>query len=275
MERLSLMLITAFVLAAGATPLARRAAASLGLMDMPAPRKVHARPTPLMGGVAIYVAFLAALLLFGDRFYVRQMVGILVGATICSLTGLLDDRQLLRALDVFDLLQQLLSEEQILLAKLSCQELIMCQWQDLGAGDDSHPLAPGAFSKFRHDVAQAPELSMPVLFVGDLELTHQRKVGPGEVRCLLQHVPAGDERDEQARAQAILPHDALRVGGGDPADHVVRLLQLLGRGLTGRWVHEVTSGRGRGDVRSSTLAAAVDASDGERSTGGTGLNRVA
>jgi UDP-GlcNAc:undecaprenyl-phosphate GlcNAc-1-phosphate transferase len=92
-ERLSLMLITAFVLAAGATPLARRAAASLGLMDMPAPRKVHARPTPLMGGVAIYVAFLAALLLFGDRFYVRQMVGILVGATICSLTGLLDDRQ--------------------------------------------------------------------------------------------------------------------------------------------------------------------------------------
>lgn len=79
MERLSLMLITAFVLAAGATPLARRAAASLGLMDMPAPRKVHARPTPLMGGVAIYVAFLAALLLFGDRFYVRQMVGILVG----------------------------------------------------------------------------------------------------------------------------------------------------------------------------------------------------
>jgi UDP-GlcNAc:undecaprenyl-phosphate/decaprenyl-phosphate GlcNAc-1-phosphate transferase len=92
-ERLSLMLITAFVLAAAATPFFRRVAATFGLVDMPSPRKVHARPMPLMGGVAIYVAFLVALLLFGDRFYVRQMVGILVGATVCSLTGLWDDRK--------------------------------------------------------------------------------------------------------------------------------------------------------------------------------------
>jgi len=91
-ERLSLMLITAFVLAAAATPFFRRVASSFGLVDLPSPRKVHSHPMPLMGGVAIYIAFLAALLVFGDRFYVRQMVGILVGATVCSLTGLWDDR---------------------------------------------------------------------------------------------------------------------------------------------------------------------------------------
>jgi len=92
-ERLSLMLITAFVLAAAATPFFRRVASTFGLVDMPSPRKMHARPMPLMGGLAIYVAFLLALLLFGDRFYVRQMVGILVGATVCSLAGLWDDRR--------------------------------------------------------------------------------------------------------------------------------------------------------------------------------------
>ncbi len=81
------------LVAAGTTPVFRRLAPRLGWVDHPSSRKVHRVPTPLLGGAAIYLAFVLALLLFGDRFYVRQVVGIFVGATIVSLMGLWDDRR--------------------------------------------------------------------------------------------------------------------------------------------------------------------------------------
>jgi len=92
MAQYLLILVSAFALAVGATPLARRLAFRLGILDQPSARKVHVRPMPLLGGVAIYVAAIVALALFGDRFYVRQVAGILVGATFCSFMGLWDDR---------------------------------------------------------------------------------------------------------------------------------------------------------------------------------------
>lgn len=93
MARYLLILASAFALAATATPSMRRLAVRLGIVDQPSARKIHARPTPLMGGVAIYVAFIAALAIWGDRFYVRQVVGILLGASLCSVLGLWDDRR--------------------------------------------------------------------------------------------------------------------------------------------------------------------------------------
>jgi len=93
MARYLLILASAFALAVSATPLVRRLAVRLGVVDQPNARKIHARPMPLMGGVAIYVAFIAALIVWGDRFYVRQVVGILLGASLCSVLGLWDDRR--------------------------------------------------------------------------------------------------------------------------------------------------------------------------------------
>ncbi len=52
---------------------------------------------PRLGGVALYAAFLLALILFAERFYVSQMVSIIVGATWVSFLGLWDDRVGLRA----------------------------------------------------------------------------------------------------------------------------------------------------------------------------------
>lgn len=88
-----LILASAFALAVGATPVVRWLAPKLGVVDMPSARKIHTRPIPLMGGAAIYVAFIIALILFGDRFYVQQVVGILLGATLCSFLGMWDDRR--------------------------------------------------------------------------------------------------------------------------------------------------------------------------------------
>ena len=93
MVRYLLILASAFVLALGVTPVLRRVAVRLGVVDQPSARKIHAHPMPLMGGVAIYLAFIVALLVWGDRFYVRQVIGILLGASLCSLLGLWDDRR--------------------------------------------------------------------------------------------------------------------------------------------------------------------------------------
>ena len=97
MAQYLLIVVSAFVLAVGVTPLAKRLAFRLGIVDVPSARKMHSRPMPLLGGAAIYVAAIAALFLFGDRFYVRQVAGILVGATLCSFMGLWDDRSGLTA----------------------------------------------------------------------------------------------------------------------------------------------------------------------------------
>jgi UDP-GlcNAc:undecaprenyl-phosphate GlcNAc-1-phosphate transferase len=88
-----LIFASALVLAIGATPLARRVALRLGIIDRPDARKIHLDPIPLLGGVAIYAAFIAALLLFGNRFRINELVGILVGATLVSFLGVWDDRR--------------------------------------------------------------------------------------------------------------------------------------------------------------------------------------
>ncbi|MFQ6014049.1 MAG: MraY family glycosyltransferase [Anaerolineae bacterium] len=93
MTNLMLIFVAALILAGAGTPLARRAALRLKIVDQPGPRKVHLNPIPLLGGLAIYGAFTAALLLFGDRFYISQLVGIFLGATLVSFFGLWDDRR--------------------------------------------------------------------------------------------------------------------------------------------------------------------------------------
>jgi UDP-GlcNAc:undecaprenyl-phosphate GlcNAc-1-phosphate transferase len=87
------ILVSALILATGVTPLVRRAAHRYGFVDQPSARKQHVVATPLMGGVAIYLSFIVALLLWGDRFYVSQVASIFMGATLMSFLGLWDDRR--------------------------------------------------------------------------------------------------------------------------------------------------------------------------------------
>jgi UDP-GlcNAc:undecaprenyl-phosphate GlcNAc-1-phosphate transferase len=80
------------VFAIGATPMMRRAAPYLGVMDRPSARKVHQRPMPRLGGAAIYGAFILTLLLLGTRYNIHELVSIILGATLTSFFGLWDDR---------------------------------------------------------------------------------------------------------------------------------------------------------------------------------------
>lgn len=91
-----LVFIGALLIAFAATPIARRIAPRLGVMDQPDARKVHARPMPLLGGAAIVGASLLALLLLRDRFEIQQLGSILLGAGLMALVGFYDDRWGLR-----------------------------------------------------------------------------------------------------------------------------------------------------------------------------------
>ena len=92
MPQILLIFLTALVFSILCTPIVRRLALQTGVVDTPSARKIHANPVPLLGGAAIYVAFMFALIVLGDRFYIRQLIGILLGATLVSLFGLVDDR---------------------------------------------------------------------------------------------------------------------------------------------------------------------------------------
>ncbi len=92
MPTLLIIFATALVFAFGGTPIARRFAVRVGIVARPGAHRTHSGTIPLLGGVAIYGAFLVALILFADRFFIPQLISIVVGATWVSLLGVLDDR---------------------------------------------------------------------------------------------------------------------------------------------------------------------------------------
>jgi UDP-GlcNAc:undecaprenyl-phosphate/decaprenyl-phosphate GlcNAc-1-phosphate transferase len=73
----------------------RRLALHFGMVDLPGPRKVHLSPIPLLGGIAIYLGFVFAILFTLRGAPHTQMAGILAGATLLAAVGLLDDGKLL------------------------------------------------------------------------------------------------------------------------------------------------------------------------------------
>ncbi len=70
-------------------PMLRRWALERGEVDVPDERKVHSAAIPRIGGIAICLAFLFAVLIFVD--ISREIRGILAGTLVIFLTGLIDD----------------------------------------------------------------------------------------------------------------------------------------------------------------------------------------
>ena len=72
----------------------RALALRVGMVDLPGPRKVHLTPIPLLGGLAIYGGIVLAILFALDGTARAQSTGILAGATLVAVVGILDDRGL-------------------------------------------------------------------------------------------------------------------------------------------------------------------------------------
>ena len=85
----------AFLASATFTPAARDLAFKLGLVDNPGPRKLHAAPMPVLGGLAVYLATMFAIAVFVTDDEWSQMFGIFLASTLALLVGMLDDRGML------------------------------------------------------------------------------------------------------------------------------------------------------------------------------------
>jgi UDP-GlcNAc:undecaprenyl-phosphate GlcNAc-1-phosphate transferase len=91
LEPLGIPFGAALGLALVCTPACRALARTLGFLDRPNPRKPHQHPTPLLGGLAILAAFAAVILARGD--VRRDLLGILGGAAVTLVLGVVDDRR--------------------------------------------------------------------------------------------------------------------------------------------------------------------------------------
>jgi UDP-GlcNAc:undecaprenyl-phosphate GlcNAc-1-phosphate transferase len=112
----ALVMATALVVSAGLVPPVRSLARRGGILDAPGPRKVHLQPTPRLGGLAVFAAFVLTVVggflalpqisewpVMGSRFREAlallqdahrvgpKLAAVLSGASIALLVGLLDD----------------------------------------------------------------------------------------------------------------------------------------------------------------------------------------
>ncbi len=91
---LEIILVT-FVVSLFLIPIAKKVANHVGAIDIPNARKIHKKPMPRLGGLAIYGAFLIGYILYGS--ITTQMISILIGSFIIFLVGVFDDIKPIRA----------------------------------------------------------------------------------------------------------------------------------------------------------------------------------
>ena len=89
------ILISSTLASLALTPVAAILAVRLEMLDRPDPRKLHSTPTPLLGGLAIYLSCLFSIVLFIPGSISVELWGILGAATLLLGTGIADDRGLL------------------------------------------------------------------------------------------------------------------------------------------------------------------------------------
>lgn len=100
------LFIAAAALTALLTLLIRKLAGFLGVLDypdtgQPGQRKIHARAIPLLGGLAIFIAYFSLLFYFSDRFLAgdlnfHHLAGFFLGALVLMIGGFLDDKYKLK-----------------------------------------------------------------------------------------------------------------------------------------------------------------------------------
>lgn len=94
------------------TPVIKKISESRGFLDKPGERKVHKRPIPLGGGVAVYIGFFLTVLILsafifsftGAKFFsvnltktINYMLGLFICGTIILIMGLIDDKKVIPA----------------------------------------------------------------------------------------------------------------------------------------------------------------------------------
>lgn len=90
-----ILFFIAMIISFALTPLVKKLAVKLGIIDIPKDaRRVHNKPIPLIGGLAIYISF--TVMLIGAGTFTKEKLALLIGGTIILIGGLLDDKYDLR-----------------------------------------------------------------------------------------------------------------------------------------------------------------------------------
>ncbi len=90
-------LLVAFVVAAAVTPAAIKIAPKIGAMDIPKDeRRMHKKPMPRFGGIAIYLGIMVALVIFALKD--KGVTSVMTGCTLIYMLGLIDDLKDLKPL---------------------------------------------------------------------------------------------------------------------------------------------------------------------------------
>ena len=92
-----LSLAVAFFISYMSIPVVRLIAFKIGAIDVPKDgRRMHKVPIPRMGGLSIYFGFIISYLCFSPAIEMKHL-GILAGATILVVIGIIDDKYAIRA----------------------------------------------------------------------------------------------------------------------------------------------------------------------------------
>jgi len=87
--------IAAFIFSVAVVPLVRKMCLKEGYYDLPGERKVHKKPIPRLGGIAIWLgtifALITVVLIQGAYPFGNSISAILVGGTIMFILGMVDD----------------------------------------------------------------------------------------------------------------------------------------------------------------------------------------
>ena len=91
-----------FIITVLFTFLVRKVAIKYKIVDDPqtSSRKIHRRPIPLLGGLALYLGFVIILLYYsfftdmvmGGYMLIKHIVGVILGGSVLIIGGVLDDR---------------------------------------------------------------------------------------------------------------------------------------------------------------------------------------
>jgi len=89
------MAIISFIVSLVLVPICKKVAIHINAMDIPNERKVHKKPMPRLGGLAIYLSFLICYMFFGTM--TTQMLSIIIASFVIILFGIIDDINPLKA----------------------------------------------------------------------------------------------------------------------------------------------------------------------------------
>lgn len=90
-----IIILTTFLTSLILTHLMIKISKNMNIMDIPNERSVHKKPTPLLGGIAIFISFLFGFILFGNQN--PLMISILIASFLILLLGIFDDIKPIKA----------------------------------------------------------------------------------------------------------------------------------------------------------------------------------